>query len=131
MMQTIEQQDWNKISGRLNDNGYAVVNKVLAVAECDKLVQQYDHPELYRKTINMERYRFGLGEYKYFNYPLPAIIEQVRQSVYPHLAPVANNWMKVLNINRQFPRSLTELLELCHAHHQTRPTPLILKYGKG
>lgn len=130
-MQTIEQQDWNKISDRLNENGYAVVNKVLTVAECENLVQQYDHPELYRKTINMERYRFGSGEYKYFNYPLPAIIEQVRQSVYPYLAPVANNWMKALNSTKQFPQSLTELLEQCHAHHQTRPTPLILKYGKG
>ena len=131
MQERIEKLDWDNISGQLNDHGYALVKNVLAGAECDNLIQQYDHKELYRKTINMERYRFGMGEYKYFNYPLPAIIEQLRQNVYPHLAPVANNWMRVLNINKLFPGSLTELLEQCHAHHQTRPTPLILKYEKG
>jgi hypothetical protein len=131
MQERIEQLDWDKISGQLNDNGYALIKNVLTVAECDGLIQQYDHKELYRKTINMERYRFGLGEYKYFNYPLPPVVQQLRYNVYPHLAPVANNWMKVLNINKQFHGSLAELLEQCHAHHQTRPTPLILKYEKG
>jgi hypothetical protein len=127
----IEQSDWNKISSRLSDNGYALVSNILGDIECASLAQQYDNKELYRKTINMERYRFGQGEYKYFNYPLPKIIQQVRQSVYPYLAPVANNWMKVLNIDKRFPASLDELLEQCHTHQQARPTPLILKYGKG
>jgi hypothetical protein len=79
----------------------------------------------------MERYRFGLGEYKYFNYPLPGIIEKLRQDIYPKLAPIANNWMRILNIDKQYPATLPELLEQCHQHHQTRATPLILKYGKG
>jgi uncharacterized protein len=127
----IEQPDWNEISGRLNDNGYALVSNVLSDIECNSLVYQYDNKELYRKTINMERYRFGQGEYKYFNYPLPGIIQQVRQRIYPYLAPVANNWMKVLNIDKHFPANLDELLEQCHANQQTRPTPLILKYSKG
>jgi hypothetical protein len=131
MQERIEQLDWDKISDQLNDHGYALINNVLTEAECDGLIQQYDTKELYRKTINMERYRFGLGEYKYFNYPLPGIIQQLRQSVYPYLAPVANNWMKALNINKHFPVSLAELLEQCHAQNQTRPTPLILKYGEG
>jgi hypothetical protein len=131
MQQRIEQLDWDKISGQLKDHGYALVNNVLAWAECDELIQQYDNKELYRKTINMERYRFGLGEYKYFNYPLPGIIQQLRESVYPYLAPVANNWIKILNINKHFPGSLAELLEQCQAHHQIRPTHLILKYGEG
>jgi hypothetical protein len=95
------------------------------------LILQYNNDVLYRKTINMERYRFGLGEYKYFQYPLPAIIQQLRENVYPKLAPVANSWMRALNIEKHFPGSLTELLELCHAHKQDRPTPLILQYGKG
>ncbi|MDB5024516.1 MAG: prolyl 4-hydroxylase subunit alpha [Mucilaginibacter sp.] len=127
----IEQMDWRDISGRLNASGYALINKVLTGAECDTLVQQYDNEQLYRKIINMERYGFGSGQYKYFNYPLPGIIQQMRQSVYPYLAPVANNWMKVLNINKQFPGSLTGLIEECHAHDQTLPTPLILRYEKG
>jgi hypothetical protein len=79
----------------------------------------------------MERYRFGLGEYKYYQYPLPGLIQQLREGVYPKLAPIANNWMRVLNIDQHFPESLAQLLELCHAQNQTRPTPLILKYGKG
>ncbi len=127
----IEQPDWNEISSRLNDNGYALVGNILTTAECNSLVQEYDNKELFRKTINMERYRFGQGEYKYFNYPLPDIIQQVRQSIYPYLAPVANNWMKALNINKHFPGNLDELLEQCHTHQQKRSTPLILKYGKG
>jgi hypothetical protein len=127
----IEQPDWNEISSRLNDNGYALISNVLSGIECNSFVHQYDNKDLYRKTINMERYRFGQGEYRYFSYPLPGIIQQIRQSVYPYLAPVANNWMKVLNIDKHFPANLEELLEQCHTHQQTRPTPLILKYGKG
>lgn len=127
----MEQLDWDAISNQLNDTGYALVKNILTHAECDILVWQYDDKALYRKTILMERYRFGLGEYKYFNYPLPGIIEQVRHSVYPYLAPIANNWMKVLNMDKHFPPSLPELLKQCHGNNQTRPTPLILKYGKG
>lgn len=130
-MQAIEQLHWSKISGDLNDMGYALVGNILTADECDNLKQQYDDATLYRKTIVMERYRFGLGEYKYFNYPLPGIIEKLRQQIYPKLAPVANNWMRVLNIDKHYPATLPDLLEECHQHNQLRPTPLILKYGKG
>ena len=131
MKEIIEQLDWNVISNQLNEHGYALVKNVITSDECDQLAKGYDQKELYRKTINMERYRFGLGEYKYFDYPLPPIIEQIRHSVYPYLAPVANGWMRVLNINKHFPEILEELLNECHAHQQTRPTPLILRYDKG
>ena len=130
MNPTIEQLDWSSISSQLNAQGYALATEVLTTAECDRIIQQYDDQSLYRKTIVMERYRFGLGEYKYFNYPLPSIVQQIREHVYLKLAPIANNWMKVLSIDKQFPASLNELLEQCHAHHQTRPTPLILRYGE-
>lgn len=131
MKETINQLDWNTISSQLNEHGYALIKQVITVDECDKLAKGYDQNELYRKTINMERYRFGLGEYKYFNYPLPIIIEQIRQSVYPHLATVANTWMRVLNIDKRFPEGHRELLDECHTHQQTKPTPLILRYDKG
>lgn len=127
----IDLPDWSSLAGQLNDNGYVRINDVLTAAECEGLVKLYDDPLLYRKTILMERYRFGQGEYKYFNYPLPEIIEQLRQNVYPKLAAVANNWMRVLNIDTRFPDTLNELLEECHAKNQLRPTPLILRYGKG
>lgn len=131
MIEQIDQLDWHQVAGQMNDTGYAIVNNMLTTAECDSLKQQYDNKELYRKTIVMERYRFGLGEYKYFNYPLPAVVENLRQSVYPHLAPIANKWMEVLGIDKHFPASLPELLEQCHTQGQNRPTPLILRYGKG
>ena len=131
MKEIIEQLDWNAISTQLNEHGYALVKKVIPIDECDQLAKGYDQKELYRKTINMERYRFGLGEYKYFNYPLPLIIQEIRSEVYPYLAPVATAWMKVLNIDKQFPETLEELLDECHAHQQTRPTPLILRYDIG
>jgi hypothetical protein len=79
----------------------------------------------------MERYRFGLGEYKYFNYPLPGLIQTIRENVYNQLLQVANQWMKALNINRQFPGTFSGLQTLCHANNQTKPAVLILKYGKG
>jgi hypothetical protein len=130
-MQQIDNLDWQEITGRLNNNGYVILDNILNDAECDNLEQQYDDKSLYRKTIVMERYRFGLGEYKYFSYPLPGIIERLRQNSYPRLAPIANKWMEVLGSATRFPPVHSELLEQCHAHGQTRPTPLILKYGKG
>jgi hypothetical protein len=131
IQQRIDLLNWDGITEDMNDNGYAAVPKVLTDNECDEFISQYNNEALYRKTINMERYRFGLGEYKYYQYPLPGLIQQLREGVYPKLAPIANNWMRVLNIDQHFPESLAQLLELCHAQNQTRPTPLILKYGKG
>ncbi len=79
----------------------------------------------------MERYRFGLGEYKYFNYPLPHLIQTIRKNLYPKLAPIANSWMKVLNIDKIFPCTFKALQELCYSNNQLKPTVLILKYSKG
>jgi hypothetical protein len=131
IQQRIDLLNWEKVLEDMNDNGYALVPKILTNKECDEFISQYNNEALYRKTINMERYRFGLGEYKYYQYPLPGLIQQLRESIYLKLAPIANNWMRVLNIDQHFPESLMQLLELCHAKNQTRPTPLILKYGKG
>jgi hypothetical protein len=129
--QIIDLVNWNNITGEMNDRGYATIPNVLTSAECDELIARYNNEALYRKTISMERYRFGLGEYKYYQYPLPPVIQQLRESVYPKLAHIANNWMRVLNIEKHFPASLEQLLELCDAHGQKRPTPLILQYGEG
>jgi hypothetical protein len=131
IQQRIDLLNWDKVTEDINENGFAHTSKVLTDKECDEFILQYNNEALYRKTINMERYRFGLGEYKYYQYPLPGLIQQLREGIYPKLAPIANNWMRVLNIDQHFPESLTQLLELCHAQNQTRPTPLILKYGKG
>lgn len=115
----------------MNQNGYAVINNILTNEQCDELIKSYKQSDLYRKTVVMERYRFGLGEYKYFNYPLPNIINNLRHNLYPLLAPIANNWMKVLNIETSYPTVYDDFLKLCHDNGQNMATPLILKYGKG
>jgi hypothetical protein len=129
--QRISLLNWDGITEDMNERGYASASNILTGAECDELILQYSNEALYRKTINMERYRFGLGEYKYYQYPLPVIVQQLRENVYPKLAPIANNWMRVLNIDKSFPDSLIQLTELCNKHNQHRPTPLILQYEKG
>jgi hypothetical protein len=95
------------------------------------LIADYEEPKFYRKTITMERYRYGLGEYKYFTYPLPAILQTIRETVYPHLAPIANQWMEWLKLEQRFPTTFAELQALCHAHGQLHPTALVLRYGEG
>jgi hypothetical protein len=123
--------DWQRIAESMNDKGYAVIPKILSAAQCNELIQEYNTENLYRKTVVMERYRFGLGEYKYFDYPLPKIIQTLRETMYPKLSPIANLWMKVLNIDKIFPETFEELQSLCHQNNQLKPTPLILKYRKG
>lgn len=123
--------DWQSVSESMNEKGYAIIPKILSDEQCNELIQEYNNENLYRKTVLMERYRFGLGEYKYFDYPLPKIIQTLRETIYPKLSPIANLWMKVLNIDKIFPETFEELQWLCHQNNQLKPTPLILKYGKG
>lgn len=131
MKAIINKLDCEKVSGDLNDKGYTTVSKILSDKQCEKLIQAYNSENLYRKTVVMERYRFGLGEYKYFDYPLPEIIQTLRETIYPKLAPIANLWMKALKIDKSFPSTLDGLQTLCHQNNQLKPTPLILKYGQG
>jgi len=114
IQQTIASQNWEAVTVAMHQNGYVIVPQLLSHSQCDELKAGYNVPDAYRKTVVMERYRFGLGEYKYFNYPLPAIIQTIRESVYPRLVPIANAWMKVLNIETRFPDRFEELQTLCH-----------------
>ena len=122
---------WQNVRQEMNDKGYAVIPHLLSSEQCDDFIENYHQPALYRKSITMERYRFGLGEYKYFTYPLPDLIQTVREEIYPFLVPVANNWMNQLRIETRFPDTFEELQALCQKNNQIKPTPLILKYGKG
>lgn len=122
---------WETIAGDLDGQGYALASGVLTKKECTELIRSYQEDGLYRKTISMERYRFGAGEYKYFRYPLPDLLQKIRQTVYPYLAPVANGWMKALKEEGHYPVTLDALLKRCQAHQQVNPTALILQYGEG
>jgi uncharacterized protein len=123
--------NWQDVSEEMNGKGYAIIPKLLSEQQCMELKQEYNKPNVYRKTVVMERYRFGLGEYKYFNYPLPRIIQTIRESVYSRLAPIANTWFKVLNIEERFPDTHQVFLEQCFANKQSKATVLILKYREG
>jgi len=118
-----------EIISELHDKGFVIVKNVLTNQQCDELIALYDAGDTYRKTISMERYRFGLGEYKYFKYPLPNLITQLRETVYAQIAPVANQWMQELSIDKQFPAQHKDMLQLCRDNNQIHPTVLILKYG--
>ena len=128
---TLSTTNWQDVTESMNGKGYTLIPKILTDDQCEELIQAYDNESLYRKTVVMERYRFGLGEYKYFDYPLPKIIQTLRETMYPKLSPIANLWMKVLKIEKLFPSTLEELQLLCHQNNQLKPTPLILKYGTG
>ena len=123
--------DWQRVTEEVNEKGYTLVLQFLPNQYCEELIGEYDNSDLYRKTITMERHGFGLGEYKYFKYPLPDLIQTVRRAIYPKLTPVANTWMRILNIKRQLPDQFDEFQRLCQDNNQTKPTVLILKYGKG
>ncbi|MDQ1087713.1 2OG-Fe(II) oxygenase [Siphonobacter sp. SORGH_AS_1065] len=131
IVQKIEALDWPALTEAMHQNGYATLSNLLTNEQCEALKASYDTSALYRKTVTMARYRFGLGEYKYFNYPLPDLIQTIRETLYPYLAPIANAWFKVLNIDTVFPLTHAELVQQCHQNGQTKATVLILKYGTG
>jgi uncharacterized protein len=131
MQAKIQSLNWQKITVEMNDKGFSIVPGLLTPDQYEELKTNYNRSQLYRKTVTMERYRFGLGEYKYYDYPLPDLIQTLRENIYPMLAPIANNWMKALNIDTSFPDSFQQLQALSHANNQLKATPLILKYGPG
>lgn len=131
MENKIKKIDWDNVANNLNSRGFSLVENFLTDTQCQQLINLYNEPTGYRKTVEMERYRFGLGEYKYFDYPLPSLIQTLRTHLYPYLVPVANSWMNLLQIDKQFPNSFQELQESCRINNQLKPTPLILKYEEG
>lgn len=131
IVEKLSSVDWEEVAGEMNAKGYAIIPDVISSEQCEQLIKNYSSTHQYRKTITMERYRFGLGEYKYFKYPLPELIQSLREEAYSHLAPIANEWMKMLAMDNRFPDKFSELQSLCHEKNQIHPTVLILKYNKG
>ncbi|MFL6704069.1 MAG: 2OG-Fe(II) oxygenase [Paraburkholderia graminis] len=125
----IEAIDWFNVEEELNGYGCAMLPKLLTGDECDALTALYPHEDLYRSRVVMARHGFGRGEYKYFAYPLPPLIAELRHGIYPHLVPVANRWNEVMRIDVRYPAAHAEFIGRCHAAGQTRPTPLILQYA--
>jgi hypothetical protein len=124
IQEKISGTDWQSATKKMNEKGYALVTQFLPVQYCEELICKYDSSALYRKTITMDRYRFGVGEYKYFNYPLPPLSQIIREKIYPRLAFIANKWMIDLKIDKQFPATFSELQNICHENNQDKPTVL-------
>ena len=127
--QAISAIDWSEVSTRLDARGCAVLPSLIAPSACQELAQLYADDSRFRSRVVMSRHGFGQGEYKYFSYPLPALIASLRTTLYPHLAPVANEWSRRLGADQCYPATLDAFLERCHAAGQVKPTPLLLQYG--
>jgi uncharacterized protein len=123
--------DWSRIEASLWARGYAKTPPLLTPEECRALIDLYKEDARFRSRIEMARHRFGEGEYKYFKYPLPEPVQKLRVHAYPRLAVVANQWTDALRQSNRYPRRLTAFLDFCHDHGQTKPTPLLLRYGPG
>jgi hypothetical protein len=127
----VDALDWNDLANQLDTKGHAVTPQLLTGTECDELAALFDEGQ-FRSTIDMARHRFGDGRYRYFDHPLPPAVQDLRTSLYPRLAPIANRWAGLLRgENPTFPETHDELLARCRAAGQARPTPLILRYREG
>ncbi len=126
----VETLDWSRIYEDLDARGCAIAAEgLLSTLECQKLVELYPKDEIFRSRVVMGRHGFGRGEYKYFSYPLPPLIEGLRTAVYPYLVPIANRWNEAMKLDVRYPSEHADLLARCHGAGQTRPTPLLLQYG--
>jgi hypothetical protein len=120
--------DWPAAVKQLDERGYAIMTGLLRRPECDAIVSLYDDRARFRSNVVMERHGFGRGEYRYFAYPLPAEVSELRRALYPKLAPIANEWHSRMRIETRFPHELAELTSACHAAGRRKPTPLMLRY---
>jgi hypothetical protein len=122
--------DWPATSADLDARGWAILPGLLSAPECDATVGLYCNVKGFRSQVIMARHGYGRGEYKYFAYPLPALVQGLRTALYPRLAPIANRWHEAMGMDIRFPSDHAAFIERCHAAGQTRPTPLLLQYGK-
>jgi uncharacterized protein len=129
--QRIVEYDWTAVGTELQNFGCAVLPGLLRPGECEAVAALYPHEQHFRSHIHMARHGFGKGEYRYFKYPLPALIATLRTSLYPHVAAVANDWNERMNISARYPKQHADYLKACHTAGQTRPTPLLLQYTAG
>ena len=127
----VDGADWAGVAAELDDLGCAVLPSLLTSSDADELIGLYDRHEAFRSTVTMGRHGFGEGEYRYFAAPLPRAVDELRHALYPHLLPIARDWYAKLGRPAPWPETLDEWLDQCHRAGQTKPTPLLLKYGPG
>jgi uncharacterized protein len=120
--------DWDRITAEVNSLGCALTPQLMTPDECEAVAKLYDSDGNFRSTIDMARYRFGQGEYRYFSRPFPEPVEPLKQALYPRLLPIARDWHRKLGRPAPWPDTLDEWLAMCHAAGQVKPTPILLKY---
>jgi hypothetical protein len=121
--------DWQSIATELDGHGCAVIGPLITPEQCVELAACYESPEIFRSHVVMARHGFGRGEYRYFSYPLPPVISALRTVLYPHLAEIANRWNEAMGSEIRYPKEHAAFLRRCHEAGQTKPTPLLLRYG--
>ena len=122
---------WPAAAAALDEEGIAVLPSLLTREECGEMASLYADEDRFRSRVVMARHGYGSGEYKYFAYPLPALVSDLRTALYPRLAPIANAWNERMRLDMRYPATHGDFLDLCHAAGQRRPTPLLLLYGAG
>jgi len=127
----VEAFDWASVSTHLDGYGWAMLKKLLTADECETIAGLYADDRNFRSHVVMVRHGFGRGEYKYFAYPLPDIVADLRTGMYPQLVPIANRWNESMGIDVRYPDAHAEFIKRCHKAGQTRPTPLLLQYAAG
>jgi hypothetical protein len=127
-MRSVQKADWPALADEVNEYGCALTHQILTPAECRKISAMYNEVGLFRSTIDMARYRFGSGQYRYFDNPLPDVVAELREAFYPHLLPIARDWADKLGRPAPWPDTLTEWLAECHRAGQVKPTPILLRY---
>ena len=131
LVERVDSLDWRGIGKELDQQGNAMIEQLLSLEECRAIAGLYPNDEIFRSRVVMGRHGFGRGEYKYFSYPLPDLLGELRTAVYSHLVPVANHWNEAMGIDLRYPKKHADFVEHCHHAGQVRPTPLLLQYGVG
>jgi hypothetical protein len=126
-----EALDWPRIAADLDEYGCACLERMLTPDDCEALARLYSRDEVFRSRVVMSRHGFGRGEYRYFSYPLPTLVQGLRTALYRELATIANQWNESMGIADRFPGNHAEFITRCHDAGQVRPTPLLLQYGAG
>ncbi len=127
----VDSYDWASVSAHLDACGWGMLPKLLTPGEAAGIAALFDDDSRFRSHIVMARHGFGRGEYKYFAYPLPDKIADLRTALYSHLVPIANRWNESMGIDVRYPDAHADFITRCHKAGQTRPTPLLLQYGEG
>jgi uncharacterized protein len=120
--------DWPRVGQDLDARGSAILEHLISPEECQLLAKLYPNDAMFRSRVIMARHGFGRGEYKYFTYPLPGIIAELRTELYPRLAPTANRWSEAIGLGQRYPAEHADFLARCHEAGQRKPTPLLLQY---